>query len=420
MTSRPGLTRRRLLVAGASATLLAACSERNDAASRIDAVWHRNDLIETQLRPWLAHAATTNGAFNVAFDRRWQPKTVDELDVVAQCRLIFSFAVGYEITREARYLDVARKGADYLLKNFADPQYGGFFHSLAPDGTPKGTVKRSYDHAFALLALSELARVGQDARHREAALATWKTIRFGLFDREGGPVNEASANFVAIAGSRTQNPLMHLFEALLSLHESTGDSTARQSARQLGDFVTDRLMQGLPEGGARIPEWYDEHWLPLPSKLMGGYIDIGHQFEWSHLFADAARLGVSPVYAQVAERVLHHALEVGYDEVDGGAFKRSFPDSTEVERDKGWWQQAECLHALVVAATDSNFTDLWRRYDQTVKLVRNELIDPDHGNWRTGTSKVCGQGHCADEQPDPYHMVRLHRAALKAAGALET
>jgi len=413
-------SRRRLLVAGAGSWLLAACSERGGAAERrIDAAWHRNDMVDGLLRPWMAHAPTVKGFFNTGFDRRWQPKVQEELELSSQCRLVYAFAAGYEITREPRYLDVARKGADFLLKHFSDPVHGGFFHSVALDGTPRSTVKRSYDHAFALLALSEVCRISQDARHREAALATWQTIRFGLLDKSGGPVNEASANFAPLPGARTQNPLMHLFEALLALHEATGDSTARQGARQLGDFMTDRLLQGLPEGGARIPEWYDENWLPLPTRAAGGYYDLGHQFEWCHLLAEGARLGVSPVYAQVAERLMHYALAAGYDEIDGGAYQRAFPDSDDVVRDKGWWQQAECLHALLVSASDNNFTDLWRRYEQTQKLIRTELCDFDQGGWRQGTLKTCGQGRCPDEQPDPYHMVRLHLAALRAAGSLD-
>jgi uncharacterized protein YyaL (SSP411 family) len=35
--------------------------------------------------------------------------------------------VGYETTGERRYLDVAIRGADFLLNRFPDPQHGGFF-----------------------------------------------------------------------------------------------------------------------------------------------------------------------------------------------------------------------------------------------------------------------------------------------------
>ena len=39
---------------------------------------------------------------------------------------------------------------------------------------------------------------------------------------------------------------------------------------------------------------------------------------------------VSPVYAQVAERVLAYAMAVGYDENDGGCAMRAFPDGSKL------------------------------------------------------------------------------------------
>ncbi|WP_243655655.1 AGE family epimerase/isomerase [Roseateles saccharophilus] len=336
--------------------------------------------------------------------------------MTGQARLVYAFAAGHELTQERRYLDLARRGADLLLERFHDPLHGGFFHTLAPDGSPRAMHKRAYGHAFALLALAELYRVGRDARHRDAALRAWAEIETGFFDAMGGLVNECGRDFKPFPGARTQNPVMHMFEAVLALAEGSGDKAAQAGARRLGDFVAYRLLQGQAEsdgGGARIPEWYDEAWKPLPSKDAGGYIDLGHQFEWSHLLTTGA--AVSPVYPQVAERVLAYALAAGYDEIDGGCGTRAFPDGARADASKGWWQQAECLHALLVAAQASGRNDLWRRYEQTLGLVREQLVDAGQGGWQAAYALPCRSGGCKDEQPDPYHMVRLHQAALKLA-----
>src|SRR5262249_54513145 len=134
---------------------------------------------------------------------------------------------------------------------------------------------------------------------------------------------------------------------------------------------------------------------------------------WSHLFITGAT--VSPVYAQVADRLLTYALAAGYDEIDGGCGLRTFPDGSKADPSKGWWQQAECLHALIVAAHANDRSDLWRRYEQTLDFVRDELVDTEQGGWRAAFALPCKSGGCKDEQPDPYHMVRLHQAALKHA-----
>ena len=407
-----GLRRRAVLALPAA---LAACGDpASQARSRIDAAWHRADLHRLLAR-WLEHAPQPGGGFRTAFNRAWRPQPQTELELTGQARLIYAFAAGHEITQDARYLDAARRGADFLLAHFADPVHGGFFHTVALDGSPRAGIKRAYGHAFVLLALAQLYRTGQDARHRDAALKAWAAIQAGFFEARGGLVNECGRDFRPIPAGRTQNPVMHMFEALLALHEATGDKGVQAGARQLGDFVAYQLLQGQADGGARIPEWYDDAWRPLATKAAGGYIDLGHQFEWSHLLAAGA--AISPVYAQVAERVLAYALSAGYDDIDGGCGRKAFPDGARTDTAKAWWQQAECLHALVVAATATGRSDLWRRYEQTVGLVKDQLADAEHGGWQAAEALPCKSGGCKDEQPDPYHMVSLHRVALQLGGA---
>ena len=395
---------------------LTACGEHDSrGGGRIDTVWHRADL-EALLSRWLTHAPRPGGGFQTRFDRAWNARPQPELELVVQARLVYAFAAGHEITQDPRHLEAARRGADFLLERFADPVHGGFFHTVAPDGSPRAQAKRAYDHAFVLLALAELHRVGGEARHRDAALKAWSDIAAGFVDATGGLVDECGRDFRPMPGGRTQNPVMHMFEALLALREATGDKGAEAGARRLGDFVAYKLLQGQADGGARIPEWYDEAWQPLPTKDAGGYIDLGHQFEWSHLLTTGA--AVSPVYAQVSERVLAYALSAGYDDIDGGCGRRAFPDAAKVDASKGWWQQAECLHALLVAAQASGRNDLWRRCEQTQGLIKDQLVDAEHGGWREADALPCKSGGCQDEQPDPYHMVRLHQAALRLADAL--
>jgi cellobiose epimerase len=392
---------------------LAACSDPDARIrNRIDTGWHRDDL-EALLLHWHQHALRPDGSFQLAFDRTWQPQPQPELEMTGQARLVYAFAAGHEFIPDAGYLKVARRGADYLLQRFRDPVNGGFFNTVGPDGAPKSTVKRAYGHAFALLALAEVYRIGGDVRYRDAALQTWREIELNFFDPAGGLYNECERDFKPIPGARTQNPVMHMFEALLALRDSTGDRMAETAARRVGDFVVNQLMQGQAEGSAHIPEWYDESWKPLPTKEAGGYIDLGHQFEWSHLLTTGAV--VSPIYVQVAERVLSYALASGYDDNEGGCAFKAFPDGAKTETRKGWWQQAECMHGLMVAAKETARNDLWRRYEQTQELIKKQLIDAEHGGWRAADALPCKSGGCRDVQPDPYHMVRLHQAALKLA-----
>lgn len=415
MTTRQfaGLSRRHLLCLPLA---LAGCDEPTTSPrGRIDVAWHRTDLFDNLLNPWLEHAADPSGIFWSKLQRDWKTTQRTTVELTHQSRLVYAFAQGYEWSSDKRHLSAARRGADLLLQRFRDVAHGGFFHSLKSDGQPAALNKETYAQSFALLALATLARVDGNSLYREAALQQWKTISSHCIDPMGGVYKDLSREFDPHPGGRSQNPLMHLYEAVLALYTATGDNAALAGVRQIGDFVSNRLLQGLPDGGARIPEWYDEAWQPLPTREAGGYIEYGHQFEWAHLLASSEH--ISSIYSQVAERLMIYALGTGFDEHRGGCYGRAYPDADKPDTAKGWWQQAECVHALVVCAHAWGRTDLWRRYDQTLSLVRDELIDPYQGGWQQARFLPCKNGGCDNEQPDPYHMVAMHSAALRAASA---
>lgn len=410
------ITAIRLLLCLVLVGVLSSCDQLPGAGKPIDAEWHRQRLIEGHLSKWLAVAPTESGLFLTAFDRQWKPTRATDGDLTGHSRLIYAMLVGYELTHDRRYLEAATRGADFLLRRFRDPVHGGYFDRVSADGKIISDVKGTYGHAFALFALSHMFRVTREEPYRVAAMSTWREINTKLRDASGGFRPQAPRDFgPAAPGGRTQNPLMHLFEALLALREATGDPEALAGANSVGNFVIYQLLKGLPDGSAYIPEWYNEHWQPLPDRDKGGYTDIGHQFEWSHLLISAERLGLSGVYAATSARLLQYALKVGYDEAEGGSFNRADPDGS-VNRDKYWWPQSECARALIAAAAINGQRDLWRRYEQTLALINKEFIDPANGGWRVGSAQLCQRGGCTDTQPDPYHMTGMHLAAINAAG----
>lgn len=396
--------------------LATGCDSGPGSGIPIDAAWHRQSLIDGHLARWLARAPTESGLFRANFTRTWQPKESPGADLTTQGRLIYALLAGYEVTGDQAYLAAATHGADFLLERFHDPVHGGFFNRVAADGRILDDAKHTYGHAFALFALSHLYRVTGEGRFRAAALLAWQEIDRGLRDAAGGFRASAPRNFGPSTGKNTQNPVMHMFEALLALCEATGDPEAVRGATGVGNFVLYKLMKGFPDGSAAIPEWYDEAWQPLATADSGGYTDLGHQFEWSHLLLKAQDVGVTGVFTAASGRILQYALKVGYDDMNGGSFDRIYPEGT-VDKEKYWWPQAECLRALMAAATAGGRSDLWRRYEQTLALVRSEFIDAENGGWRFAERRICAQSRerCPDSQFDPYHMTGMHLAAIRAA-----
>jgi len=383
-----------------------------------DAQWHRKALVDGHLVHWLAVAPSENGFLHSNVTRTWQPREQKSTNLVTQSRLIYGLLSGYELTGDPRYLEAARGGVDFLLRHFRDPAFGGFFDAVGTDGHVVYDFKSTYGQAFAIFALAHAYRVIKDERYKDAALSAWGAVSFGLRDSSGGFRKEAPRDFGHSSELRTQNPVMHMFEAMLALHDATGDPEALAGAQGIGKFVLHKLLQGRPDGTAFIAEWYSEKWEPLP-RDKGGYIDLGHQFEWAFLLSTAGARGLTGVYPEVAQRVLDYAIKVGYDEIDGGVFNRVYPDGALV-REKGSWQQSECLRTLMHYAALYGKPDMKRRYDQTLALVQDEFIDAKNGGWFAMAKSACAHQTCADEQFEPYHMTGMHREALDLAARAKT
>ncbi|WP_342117942.1 AGE family epimerase/isomerase [Pseudoduganella sp. OTU4001] len=388
--------------------LLAACDDggAGGAASVANVEWHRQDL-NAQISRWQAIAPTPSGLMLGEFDRNWKPTANGAGDLTLHSRVVYTMLVGYEASGDQRYLEAARRGTDFMLEHFRDREFGGFYQRVDATGKVIGAHKNAYGHAFALLALSHAARVTGEAKYKEAALAAWRDIRDKLREPGGGLRMGGPRDFMTgPSKGYSQNHLMHMFEAQLALIEATGDQSVVADARELGDFVLNKLMQGLPTGGAYIPEWYDGNWQPL--KDGNGYIDIGHQFEWSHLLRTAERRGLPPIYTDVADRLLKYAVANGYDEQDGGIYARVYANG-EVDRRKLWWPQAEAMRAFLAVPERP---DMVRRYQETQELVDKEFLDHEHGGWLIGARKNCSTADCSKLQPDPYHLVGLHWTVL--------
>jgi mannose/cellobiose epimerase-like protein (N-acyl-D-glucosamine 2-epimerase family) len=346
------------------------------AGSRIDSAWFRKTLIG-ETAHWRDAASTPSGFFQPSLDRQWRPVGEQMGTLVSQCRLLFVMATGYEVTREVSYLEAVRKGADFLLAHFRDPQYGGWFWSVSPEGKALDTSKDSYGHAFVIFGLSHAARVTGEERYRKAALETWAEMKAHLRDSAGFIKPRTSRDFSQVRGTNSQNPMMHLFEALLALHDATGSPAVFQDAQVLADAIFGKLFQ---EPGGYLPELYDADWKPLPA-AQRGYLELGHQFEWAFLLSHAVEKGFPRRYLGLGQRLLDYGMKVACDPEAGGIFSRGDYHGGAVRGPKGWWEQAEFLRALMHYAVLRRRANLWAPFDQSLEFVKRNFIDAEYGGW---------------------------------------
>lgn len=409
-----------LTTAPTGLTALSACSKSKERDTtiqdHIDLAWFRRELIQNNLAHWLSAAPTENGFFRADLDRQWRPAAKQEATLVSQGRLLYVMATGYSLTGEAAYLQSLRAGADFLLDKYHDDEHGGFFWSVGPDGKPLDTKKTAYGHAFVIFGLSHACRVTGERRYGVAAEACWDTLKARLGDSFGGLRPQAQHDWSNLGGVNSQNPLMHLFESLLTLHDATGSERAFEAAAALAHFIYTRLYD---QKAGCLPEMYGLNWTPLP-EAEGGYVDIGHQFEWAYLLSRAVEKGFHPRYMATGARMLDWGLVNGYDRPAGGIWSNAGYDGRPRAGEKGWWQQCELLRALARYAARHQREDLWPSFDQSLAFIRRNFLDEAYGGWYESYAPDKGRNDARSRKGSVwkvgYHDTGMYEECLKLVG----
>ncbi|MCD6351300.1 MAG: AGE family epimerase/isomerase [Armatimonadetes bacterium] len=374
----------------------------------LDLGWFKKHLLEDLLPHWLAGAVTEEGLFLPHLDRQWRRPPGSFGTLVSQGRLLFNFSIGYQLTGREEYADAVRAGAEFLLWNFGDPRYGGYFFACGPEGRVLDDRKDSYGHAFVIFGLAHAARCLGDGKYRDAAAETWQLMRERLSDEHGGLLLHTSRDFeerdpAGPEGVASQNPVMHTFEALLALGDVPGAEDFRQEAQRVADFVLERLLR---DDGA-LPEFFTADWGPLSAEH-GGRINVGHQFEWAFLLSSAVERGLPQDYLAAAEGLLEAGLRMGFDAETGGVCTWATPAGEPIEGPWGWWEQCEATRAMM------HFVVLHGREDLVEPLAKNraffeqEFVDSEYGGWAVGEDR-----HKGDPWKVDYHVVGMCVEALR-------
>ncbi len=374
--------------------------------------WFARHLREEILPLWLRHAPTERGLFRCQFDRQWRARERDLCTLVSQARLLYNFAEGYRQTGETAYLQAVSHGAGALLRDFHDSEYGGWYWGCTLSGEVSSSRKDLYGHAFVIFGLAHAAAVTGREDFLRAALETWELIdtRFRL--PQGGFAVGFAREFTDPSPELSQNPLMHLFEALCALAPLDGSGRIRAASEEVADFVLTRLVRA---GDGRLPEVYDAVWRELPEEH-GGRLDIGHAFEWAYLLSRAVEQGWPDGYLPFADRLLAYGLALGQAH-DGGILSPATPDGRVTTRRKGWWEQCEAARALAHFLVVRRREDLAGPLAALLAFVRATYPDPEYGGWYASPPGACGDDSPtldkASEWKLDYHVVGLCAEALR-------
>ncbi|MBN1457917.1 MAG: AGE family epimerase/isomerase [Armatimonadetes bacterium] len=302
--------------------------------------------------------------------------------LVMQTRMLYSFALGVEMGGPNRWLTLARQGFDFLRRHFRDAVEDGWFWSTTREGMARDTQKRTYGHAFVILALAEYARVSRDRGALAAAFHTWSLISDCLWDKDGDGVIEAcTRTWQPTEKNHTMGTHLHVLEALLSLREANEGQQIWSHVRAICDLLVTRMVERDHNCGLEhfLPDWtYD-------ATVDGGLVNYGHNLEAAWLLLRVHQLEANPSYRDTAKAFLDYCVEWGVDRKHGGVFSHGPLGREATVREKIWWVQTEALVGFLLGYREFGDPRYWEAFASAVSFSMRHLYDPEHGEWYANT-----------------------------------
>jgi sulfoquinovose isomerase len=325
---------------------------------------------------------------------------------------------------------VAERAITALRTSLHDDDHGGWYASVAPDGTPD-TTKAAYAHAFVVLAASTGTVAGVDGAPEllEDALGVL-TDRF--WDPDAGMhADEADGGWTRLDPYRGVNANMHAVEALLAATDATGDAQWAERA----NGIAQRVVTWAAANDWRIPEHFDADWSPRldlnrdrPDDQFKPYgATPGHGLEWSRLLlqvdATLAALPGAPLagsagadpsgvadgsgvdLTDAARSLYERAVTDGWapDGAPGFVYTTDW-DGTPVVRTRMHWVVAEAIGAAAALHRVTGDPVYAADYARWWDYVAEHLLDLRRGSWHHELDPTNTPG--ADVwpgKPDLYH-----------------
>lgn len=350
---------------------------------------------------WVAHARDPHGiGFFDLLDEAGQPLQAERRTVLAQARLLFTFAHLALLSDQQVFKDAARVAHNALPAFRKAP--GLYMRAVARDGQPTGVPldaqAASYDQSFVILGLSTWGKLHPEDDVSDELEACWRCVETVLHDPATGMMLEHDALTdprATDAPNRAQNPHMHLYEAALQAFEMTGasiwlDRAAAMRAKGLEYFFDTK--------SGTITEFLTPDLSPLPGRD-GDRREIGHQCEWAWLLMREADLGGDPAVRAIAERLLDFADRFGFASdgvMTGAAFDAVSADASWREDRFLLWPQTEAIKTYAIRAEDPDQARraqslaqvIFRRYFEGRAAFANQLDDQGNTLWPDALSRL--------------------------------
>jgi len=282
--------------------------------------------------------------------------------LILNSRILWSFANAYREDKNPDYLKMADRAYDYLIANFEDKKYGGFYWLLDYKGEVKENKKQIYGQAFCIYAFSEYYRAADNEDALKRAVDLFSILEsesydpeykgyFEAYNRDWSAADDMSLSEKDLNVAKSMNTHLHILEAYTNLYRVWPDPGLESKLKELIEVVINNIVN---QDQYRFKLFFDQDWTSKSD-----IISYGHDIEGSWLLYEAAEvLGEQVVLDFVEDYALKMAAEVleNGTAADGSIYYES--KNGKLDRDRHWWPQAEAVIGFINAYQLSLFRQL--------------------------------------------------------------
>jgi len=337
------------------------------------------------LQFWLENSIDKeNGGFYGEADSELVNKKADK-SLILNSRILWSFANAYREDRDPEYLEMAERAYDYLIKNFEDQKFGGFYWLLNYKGEVKQAKKQIYGQAFCIYAFSEYYRAAEKEEALKKAVDIFAQIEnksydpeyggyFEAFSRDWSPTADMSLSKKDLNTAKSMNTHLHILEAYTNLYRVWPDPELKQKLEELIKVTINKIVD---QKEYHFKLFFDQEW-----SSKSDIISYGHDIEGSWLIYEAAEVLGEQVLLEITEDIalkMAAAVLKNGTAADGSIYYEF--EAGKLDSDRHWWPQAEAVVGFINAYQLSGEEKFIKAAVKNWNYIIERLVDKENGGW---------------------------------------
>lgn len=345
--------------------------------------------------------------------------------LVLNARILYTFSAAHLLKHNEQYLSLAKRAYHYLLDNFYDKTYGGFYWSLNTDGTLLDGKKQVYGQAFAIYALSEYYKATNNEQALEVAKSTYQLLEKYSYDQTytgyieahtqtWGSIDDLRLSEKDQNEKKSMNTHLHVVEAYANLYTIWQHQSLKEAIQRLLHNFKSHI---IATETSHLHLFFTENW-----EVRSSVVSFGHDIEAAWLLYEAAEIiGNEEELGYFKKTALNMAVAAGRGLQENGGLLYEYDLKTgHWQKEYHWWPQAEAMVGFFNAWQLSGKQHYLAQSIGSWEFVKKHIRNKQYGEWYWGVDEHLNPMNGEDKAgfwKCPYHNGRACIELIKRIDA---